>query len=193
MIGRLGKNPKIVSLKDKDDKKVASFSVATSESWMNKKTGERDEKTEWHNVSVFNQSIIKGILPHVKKGSKVYLEGSLHTRKWIDKKDNIERYSTEIHLGVFNSDLKILNTIEDSESSKAEESEQYFEDTQENRAKMQENRERTQERTHTSINQQAPSDREIQLHRNEVERENRARSESERFAKNQEESDSLDF
>jgi single-strand DNA-binding protein len=82
--------------------------VATSESWRDKNSGERKEKTEWHRVVIFNEGLCKVVEQYVKKGSKVYLEGQLQTRKWTDK-DNIERYSTEVVLQGFNSVLTMLD------------------------------------------------------------------------------------
>ena len=87
--------------------KVANFSVATSESWKDKTTGEKKEKTEWHRISVFNKGLVGVIENYVKKGSKVYIEGQLQTRKWKDK-DGVEKYTTEIVLGGFNGTLVML-------------------------------------------------------------------------------------
>ena len=94
LIGNLGKDPEIRSLGSSGDR-VASFSLATSETWKDKATGERKEATEWHNVSVYNQNLVKVIEGYVKKGSKLYIEGQLKTRKWKDKDDN-DRYTTDI-------------------------------------------------------------------------------------------------
>jgi len=88
---------------------VANLRVATSESWRDKTTGERREKTEWHRVVIFNEGLCKIAEQYLKKGSKVYLEGSLQTRKWQDK-DGQDRYSTEVVLQGFNSQLTMLDT-----------------------------------------------------------------------------------
>lgn len=107
LIGNLGKDPEIRSMQSGD--KVASFSIATSENWKDKATGERKEKTEWHRVSVWNQGLVKVIESYVKKGSKVYIEGQLETRKWTDK-DGVEKYSTEVVLRPFRGELTMLDS-----------------------------------------------------------------------------------
>jgi len=107
LIGHVGKDPEIRSMQD--GKEIANFSIATGESWKDKNTGERKEKTEWHKISVFNPNLVSIIKSYVKKGSKIYIEGSLQTRKWIDK-DLIERYSTEIVLQNFNGVLVMLDS-----------------------------------------------------------------------------------
>ncbi|HQX27744.1 MAG TPA: single-stranded DNA-binding protein [Alphaproteobacteria bacterium] len=107
LVGNLGKDPEIRSMQSGD--KVASFSIATSESWKDKATGERKEKTEWHRVSVWNQGLVKVIESYVKKGSKVYIEGQLETRKWTDK-DGVEKYSTEVVLRPFRGELTMLDS-----------------------------------------------------------------------------------
>lgn len=108
-MGHVGKDPEIRHTKD--GKKVASFSVATSERWKDK-AGNKQDKTEWHNVVVFNQGLCTLVEKYVKKGSKVYLEGSLQTRKWTDNK-GIERYSTEVVLQVFGGDIVLLDNYGD--------------------------------------------------------------------------------
>jgi single-strand DNA-binding protein len=104
LVGNLGADPEIRSLGG--DRRVANLRIATSESWNDKASGERKEKTEWHTVSVFVEGLIKTIERYVKKGHKVYLEGQLVTRKY--EKDGQERYSTEIHLQGFNSVMTML-------------------------------------------------------------------------------------
>src|SRR5689334_17074336 len=106
LVGNLGKDPEI--RRTQDGRPIANLSVATSESWRDKNTGERKEKTEWHRVVIFNEGLCKIAEQYLKKGSKVYLEGQLQTRKWTDK-DNIERYSTEVVLQGFNSSLTMLD------------------------------------------------------------------------------------
>ena len=93
LIGNLGKDPEIRSTQA--GKEIASFSIATSESWTDKSTGEKKEKTEWHNIAVFNEGLVRVVKQYVKKGSKLYIEGQLQTRKWQDK-DGQDRYTTEI-------------------------------------------------------------------------------------------------
>jgi single-strand DNA-binding protein len=107
LIGNLGKDPEI--RRTQDGRPIANLSVATSESWRDKTTGERKEKTEWHRVVVFNEGLCKVIEQYLKKGSKVYLEGALQTRKWTDK-DGHDKYSTEVVLQGFNSTLTMLDT-----------------------------------------------------------------------------------
>jgi single-strand DNA-binding protein len=106
LIGNLGKDPEI--RRTQDGRPIANLSVATSESWRDKNTGERKEKTEWHRVVIFNEGLCRIAEQYLKKGAKVYLEGQLQTRKWTDK-DNIERYSTEVVLQGFNSSLTMLD------------------------------------------------------------------------------------
>lgn len=105
LIGNVGQDPDIRSTQE--GKKIANLSIATSESWKDKNTGERKDKTEWHRVSVFNENITKVIENYVKKGSKIYIEGALQTRKWTDK-DGIEKYTTEIVLQNYNGVLVLL-------------------------------------------------------------------------------------
>jgi len=106
LVGNLGKDPEI--RRTQDGRPIANLSIATSESWRDKNTGERKEKTEWHRVVVFNEGLCKVIEQYLKKGSKVYLEGALQTRKWTDK-DGHEKYSTEVVLQGFNSTLTMLD------------------------------------------------------------------------------------
>lgn len=111
LIGNLGKDPEIRTTQD--GREIASFGLATSESWKDKNTGERKSKTEWHKIVVFNPGIIGVIKSYVKKGSKLYLEGSLQTRKW--EKDGIDHYTTEIVLAAFNGTLKLLDSKSDNQ------------------------------------------------------------------------------
>jgi single-strand DNA-binding protein len=106
LIGNLGKDPEVRHTQD--GKAIVSFSIATSESWRDKASGERKEKTEWHRIVIFSEPLAKVAEQYLKKGSKVYLEGSLQTRKWTDK-DNIEKYSTEVVLQGFNSVMTMLD------------------------------------------------------------------------------------
>ncbi len=100
LIGNLGKDPEI--RRTQDGRPIANLSVATSETWRDKATGERREKTEWHRVVIFNEGLSKIAEQYLKKGSKVYLEGSLQTRKYTDQQ-GVEKYSTEVVLQGFNS------------------------------------------------------------------------------------------
>lgn len=105
VIGNLGRDPEIRTMPSGD--KVASFSVATSERWKDKVSGERKERTEWHNITVFNQNLIGVVEQYVKKGTKVYIEGQIETRKWDDK--GTDRHSTEIVLRPFRGEIELLS------------------------------------------------------------------------------------
>ena len=106
LIGNLGADPEI--RRTQDGRPVANLRIATSETWRDKNTGERKEKTEWHRVVVFNEGLCKAIEQPAKKGAKVYIEGALQTRKWQDK-DGQDRYSTEVVLQGFNATLTMLD------------------------------------------------------------------------------------
>lgn len=109
IIGRMGKDPEIRAMQSGEQ--VASFSVATSERWKDKASGEYKEKTQWHNVVVFNQNLVRFIESYVTKGALVYVEGALETRKWQDKSGQ-DKYSTEIVLKAFNGEIKLLDKKE---------------------------------------------------------------------------------
>lgn len=117
LIGRVGKDPEI--RKTKDGKKIASFSVATSEAWKDKNTGEKREKTEWHNVTCFNEGLAGVIEKYVNKGNKIYVEGSLATEKYTDK-DGVEKYTTKIILQNFNGNIILLGGKNDAQSDNAQ-------------------------------------------------------------------------
>jgi single-strand DNA-binding protein len=106
LIGNLGADPEI--RRTQDGRPIANLRVATSESWRDKATGERKEKTEWHRVVIFSEGLAKIAEQYLKKGSKVYLEGSLQTRKWQDQSGQ-DRYSTEVVLQGFNATLTMLD------------------------------------------------------------------------------------
>ena len=106
LVGNLGKDPEI--RRTQDGRPIASFSIATSENWRDKATGERKEKTEWHNVVIFSEPLCKVVEQYLKKGAKVYVEGALQTRKWQDKEGR-DRFSTEVVLQGFNSVLTMLD------------------------------------------------------------------------------------
>jgi single-strand DNA-binding protein len=107
LIGNLGKDPEVRNAQD--GTKIVSFSVATSESWKDKQTGERKDKTEWHRVVLFNDRLGEVAEKYLRKGSKVYVEGALQTRKWTDS-NNVERYSTEVVLSRFRGELTLLDS-----------------------------------------------------------------------------------
>lgn len=106
LVGNVGQDPEIRTFQSGD--KVANFSLATSENWNDKASGERKERTEWHRISVYNQGLIRVIENYVKKGSKLYIEGQLETRKWTDQQGQ-ERYTTEISLRPFRGELTMLD------------------------------------------------------------------------------------
>jgi single-strand DNA-binding protein len=106
LIGNLGADPEI--RRTQDGRPIANLRIATSETWRDKATGERREKTEWHRVVIFNEGLCKVVEQYLKKGSKVYLEGALQTRKWQDQQGQ-DRYSTEVVLQGFNSTLTMLD------------------------------------------------------------------------------------
>ena len=124
LIGRLGADPEIKQMVN--GKSIARFSLATSNTWKDKNTGERKEKTEWHRVVIFNEGLVNVVQQYVKKGAQVYIEGQLTTRKWTDEKSGQDKYSTEIVLQGYNSTFTILsgknnpNTVsQDSSESKS--------------------------------------------------------------------------
>jgi single-strand DNA-binding protein len=106
LVGNLGKDPEI--RRTQDGRPIANLSVATSETWRDKATGERKEKTEWHRVVIFNEGLCKVAEQYLKKGAKVYIEGQLQTRKWTDQ-SGADKYSTEVVLQGFNSNLTMLD------------------------------------------------------------------------------------
>jgi len=106
LVGNLGKDPEI--RRTQDGRPIANLSVATSETWRDKATGERKEKTEWHRVVIFNEGLCKIAEQYLKKGAKVYIEGQLQTRKWTDQ-SGADKYSTEVVLQGFNSNLTMLD------------------------------------------------------------------------------------
>jgi single-strand DNA-binding protein len=112
LIGNLGKDPDIRATEQ--GKEIANFSLATTESWKDKSTGEKKEKTEWHKIVVFSQGLVGIIKQYVKKGSKLYIEGQLQTRKYTDKQ-GVDKYITEIVLQNFNSTLQMLGSRSSSE------------------------------------------------------------------------------
>jgi single-strand DNA-binding protein len=114
LVGNLGKDPEI--RRTQDGKPIANLTIATSESWRDKSSGERKEKTEWHRVVIFTEGLCKIAEQYLKKGSKVYLEGQIQTRKWQDK-DGQDKYSTEIVLQGFNSQLVMLDSRSGGEQS----------------------------------------------------------------------------
>ena len=106
LIGRLGADPEIKQMVN--GKSVARLSLATSQSWKDKNTGEKKEKTEWHRIVVFNEGLVNVVQQYLKKGAQVYIEGQLSTRKWKDEQTDQDKYSTEILIQGYNSSLTML-------------------------------------------------------------------------------------
>jgi single-strand DNA-binding protein len=106
LIGNLGADPEI--RRTQDGRPIANLRLATSETWRDKGTGERREKTEWHRVVIFNDNLCRVVEQYLKKGSKVYVEGQLQTRKWTDQQ-GVERYTTEVVLQNFRGELALLD------------------------------------------------------------------------------------
>ncbi|MFN7662616.1 MAG: single-stranded DNA-binding protein [Alphaproteobacteria bacterium] len=113
LVGNLGKDPEIRYAND--GTKIVNFSVATSEVWKDRATGERKDRTEWHRVVIFNDKLAEIVEKYVKKGSKLYLEGQLQTRKWTDTTGQ-DRYTTEVVLSKYKGELTILDSRNTSES-----------------------------------------------------------------------------
>ena len=115
LIGRLGADPEIKQMVN--GKNVARLSIATSQSWKDKSSGERKEKTEWHRVVIFNEGLVNVVQQYLKKGANVYVEGQITTRKWKDESSGQDKYSTEVVLQGYNSTLTMLDGKSKSESS----------------------------------------------------------------------------
>ena len=122
LIGRLGADPEIKQMIN--GKSVARLSLATSQSWKDKNTGEKKEKTEWHRIVVFNEGLVNVVQQYLKKGAQVYIEGQLSTRKWKDEKSGQDKYSTEVVIQGYNSSLTMLGGA--SGSSKNDSSSQQI-------------------------------------------------------------------
>jgi single-strand DNA-binding protein len=119
LIGRVGKDPEARSMNNGSE--VVSFSLATSENWTDKQSGEKREKTEWHNVVIFNEGLAKVAKQYLRKGSQCYVEGALQTRKWTDQNGN-DRYSTEIVLQRFRGELVLLGGKPEGQSEPRQQS-----------------------------------------------------------------------
>ena len=123
LLGNLGRDPEVRNFPNGG--KVANFSIATSETWKDRNTGERRERTEWHNISITNEALVRVAEQYLKKGSKVYVEGQLETRKWQDQAGN-DRYTTEVVLRPYRGELTMLDSrysgsdIESSDYSQLE-------------------------------------------------------------------------
>ena len=126
-IGRLGADPEVKQMVN--GKSVARLSLATSQSWKDRNTGEKKEKTEWHRIVVFNEGLVNVVQQYLKKGAQVYIEGQLSTRKWKDEQSGQDKYSTEIILQGYNSTLTMLggsnsNNLTNTSSNKNNEFDQ---------------------------------------------------------------------
>ena len=115
LIGRLGADPEIKQMVN--GKNVARLSIATSQSWKDKSSGEKKEKTEWHRIVIFNEGLVNVVQQYLKKGANVYIEGQISTRKWKDEKTGLDKYSTEIVLQGYNSSLTMLDGKTKNEDS----------------------------------------------------------------------------
>lgn len=123
LVGNVGQDPEI--RQTQDGREIANFSLATSESWKDKNTGEKKEKTEWHRVVIFSQGLVNIAKQYIKKGSKLYIEGSLQTRKWSDN-SGVEKYTTEIVLQNYNATLQIIDSRDKSERYDSDSSNQGY-------------------------------------------------------------------
>jgi len=115
LIGRLGADPEIKQMVN--GKNVARLSIATSQSWKDKSSGERKEKTEWHRIVIFNEGLVGVVQQYLKKGANIYVEGQLTTRKWKDESTGQDKYSTEVVLQGYNSSLTMLDGKNKNENS----------------------------------------------------------------------------
>ena len=128
LIGRLGADPEVKQMVN--GKSVARLSLATSQSWKDKNTGEKKEKTEWHRVVVFNEGLVNVVQQYLKKGAQVYIEGQVSTRKWKDEKTGQDKYSTEIIIQGFNSSLTMLGGGNQSSISSQDNKQKFDQDVQ---------------------------------------------------------------
>ena len=115
LIGRLGADPEIKQMVN--GKNVARLSIATSQSWKDKNSGEKKEKTEWHRIVIFNEGLVNVVQQYLKKGANIYVEGQLNTRKWKDEATGQDKYSTEVVLQGYNSNLTMLDNRNRSDQS----------------------------------------------------------------------------
>ncbi len=128
LIGRLGADPEIKQMVN--GKSVARLSLATSQSWKDKNSGEKKEKTEWHRIVVFNEGLVNVVQKYLKKGSQIYVEGQLSTRKWKDEQIGQDKYSTEILIQGFNSSITMLGS--GNQSSISQDTKKSIDDNSQN-------------------------------------------------------------
>lgn len=112
LVGNLGRDPEIRSMQSGEE--IAQLSIATSDTWRDKASGERKERTEWHRVVIFNEALVKVARQYLKKGAKVFIEGALQTRKWTNK-DGAEKFTTEVVLARFRGELTMLDARRDGD------------------------------------------------------------------------------
>ena len=127
LIGRLGADPEVKQMVN--GKSVARLSLATSQSWKDKNSGEKKEKTEWHRIVVFNEGLVNVVQHYLKKGAQIYIEGQLTTRKWKDEQSGQDKYSTEIVIQGYNSSLTMLGGNNQSNSIPSQDSNKSIEDS----------------------------------------------------------------
>ena len=128
LIGRLGADPDIKQMVN--GKNVARLSLATSQTWKDRNSGEKKEKTEWHRIVVFNEGLVNVVQQYLKKGAQVYIEGQLNTRKWKDEKSGQDKYSTEVVIQGFNSSLTMLGGGSQNTLSSQENKQSFDQDSQ---------------------------------------------------------------
>jgi len=126
LIGRLGADPEIKQMVN--GKSVARLSLATSQSWKDKNSGEKKEKTEWHRIVVFNEGLVNVVQQYLKKGAQIYVEGQLTTRKWKDEQSGQDKYSTEIVIQGYNSSLTMLGGSNQANSIPSQDNGKSLED-----------------------------------------------------------------
>ena len=127
LIGRLGADPEIKQMVN--GKSVARLSLATSQTWKDKNTGEKKEKTEWHRIVVFNEGLVNVVQQYLKKGAQIYVEGQLTTRKWKDEQSGQDKYSTEIVIQGYNSSLTMLGGNNQASNIPSQDNGKSVEDT----------------------------------------------------------------
>tara|TARA_Y100001936_G_scaffold197061_1_gene197738 strand:+ start:61 stop:513 length:453 start_codon:yes stop_codon:yes gene_type:complete len=127
LIGRLGADPEVKQMVN--GKSVARLSLATSQSWKDRNTGEKKEKTEWHRIVVFNEGLINVVQQYLKKGAQIYIEGQISTRKWKDEQTGQDKYSTEIVLQGYNSTLTMLGGSSNNSATSSNQKNNDFDQT----------------------------------------------------------------
>tara|TARA_B100001121_G_scaffold260853_1_gene240469 strand:+ start:73 stop:525 length:453 start_codon:yes stop_codon:yes gene_type:complete len=127
LIGRLGADPEVKQMVN--GKSVARLSLATSQSWKDRNTGEKKEKTEWHRIVVFNEVLINVVQQYLKKGAQIYIEGQISTRKWKDEQTGQDKYSTEIVLQGYNSTLTMLGGSSNNSATSSNQKNNDFDQT----------------------------------------------------------------